>query len=266
MTQSNANLSEAGLLAGRVALVTGAGGGIGRGISQALAAAGARVVVTGRRGPTCEETVASIVAEGGSAIAVETDVSDEAAVQRAVKTAVERFGRLDIVVQNANAGGDSARPIAIDEIGEDDLMRQARVAWDGSFLCARAALPHLEAGGHGRFIVLGSSFGLHGAAMNPVYSALKGGDRGFVKSLAREWGPRGITVNGIEPSAATEPTEIFFMQNPAVRDMYMKLFPLGRMGSPRRDIGRAVVALCSDLFGYVSGQNIPVDGGLYTAL
>jgi 3-oxoacyl-[acyl-carrier protein] reductase len=266
MTQDASSLPEAGLLAGRVALVTGAGGGIGRGIAQALAAAAARVVVTGRRGPTCDETVAAISREGGIAIAVEMDVSDETAVRRAVRTAVDRFGGLDIVVQNANAGGDSARPIAIDAITGDDLLRQARVAWDGSFLCARAALPHLKAGGRGRFIVLGSSFGMHGAAMNPVYSALKGGDRGFVKSLAREWGPHGITVNGIEPSAATEPTEVFFAQNPVVRDLYLKLFPLGRLGSPREDIGRAVVALCSDLMGYVTGQNLPVDGGLYTAL
>jgi 3-oxoacyl-[acyl-carrier protein] reductase len=266
MTRSASAPPEAGLLAGRVALVTGAGGGIGRGIAQALAAAGACVVVTGRRGPTCDETVAMIAAEAGTAIAVETDVSNEAAVQRAVQAAVERFGGLDIVVQNANAGADSARPIAMDAITEEDLLRQARVAWDGSFLCARAALPHLKGSGRGRFIVLGSSFGLHGAAMNPVYSALKGGDRGFVKSLAREWGPHGITVNGIEPSAATEPTEVFFAQNPAVRELYVKLFPLGRLGAPREDIGRAVVALCSDLMGYVTGQNLPVDGGLYTAL
>ena len=264
--QANSTLPERRLLDGRVALVTGAGGGIGRGIAQALAAAGARVVVTGRRGSTCDETVATIVAEDHRALAVEADVSDEAAVQRAVQMAVEHFGGLDIVVQNANAGGDSARPIAIEDIGEEDLLRQARVAWDGSFLCARASLPRLKASGHGRFIVLGSAFGLHGAAMNPIYSALKGGDRGFVKSLAREWGPHGITVNGIEPAAATEPTEIFFAQNPAARDLYLAMFPLGRMGSPRLDIGRAVVALSSELMGYVTGQNIPVDGGLYTAL
>ena len=261
-----AKLPEAGLLAGRVAFVTGAGGGIGRGIALALAAAGAQVAVTGRRGPTCDETVALIAAEGGTALAIETDVSDALAVQRAVQATALRWGRLDIVVQNANVGGDSALPIALEDISADDWTRQAQVAWDGSFHCAQAALPHLKASGHGRFIVLGSAFGLHGAAMNPVYSALKGGDRGFVKSLAREWGPHGITVNAIEPAAATEPVEIFFAQNPAVRDMYLRMFPLGRMGVPRDDIGRAVVALCSDLMGYVSGQNLPVDGGLYTAL
>jgi len=265
MSNNNTD-TGAGLLQDRVALVTGAGGGIGRGIALAMAAAGANVVVTGRRLPTCEDTLKLIDAEGGNAIALEMDVSDEQAVHDAIGQAVAQWGRLDILVQNANAGGDSAHPIALESITDDDWYRQARVAWDGTLHCAQAALPHLKASGHGRFIVLGSAFGLHGAAMNPVYSALKGGDRGFVKSLAREWGPHGITVNAIEPAAATEPTEVFFAQNPAVRDAYLRMFPLGRMGVPRADIGRAVVALASDLMGYVNGQNLPVDGGLYTAL
>jgi len=263
---NEAAMTGSGLLAGRVAFVTGAGGGIGRGIAQALAAAGASVAVTGRRQSTCDDTVGLIEAEGGICAAFEVDVGDEMAVRRAIDAAARRWGRLDILVQNANAGMDSAVPVALEAVTEEDWYRQARVAWDGNLHCAQAALPHLKASGVGRFIVLGSAFGLHGAAMNPVYSALKGGDRGFVKSLAREWGAHGITVNAIEPAAATEPTEVFFAQNPAVRAAYLRMFPLGRMGAPRNDIGRAVVALCSDLMGYVSGQNLPVDGGLYTAL
>ena len=260
------NGQAAGLLEGRVALITGAGGGIGRGIALAMAAAGANVAVTGRRMSTCEETLRLIDEEHGNAIAIEMDVSDEQAVRDAITHTIAQWGRLDIVVQNANAGGDSAHPIALESVTEDDWYRQARVAWDGTLHCAQAALPHLKASGRGRFIVLGSAFGLHGAAMNPVYSALKGGDRGLVKSLAREWGPHGITVNAIEPAALTEPAEVFFAQNPAVRDAFIAMFPLGRMGVPRSDIGRAVVALSSDLMGYVTGQNLPVYGGLYTAL
>jgi 3-oxoacyl-[acyl-carrier protein] reductase len=258
--------AEASLLSGRVAIVTGAGAGIGRGIALALAAAGAHVAVTGRRASTCDETLALIAREGGSAFALEVDVSDRAAVDRAVEAVAGRWGRLDIVVQNANAGEQSSHPIALEDVTEDDWMRQARVAWDGNFHCAQAALPHLKASGKGRFVVLGSAFGLHGAAMNPIYSALKGGDRGFVKSLAREWGRHGITVNAIEPAAMTEPAQVFFDQNPALRDLFIAMFPLGRMGEPRNDIGCAVVALCSDMMGYVTGQNLPVDGGLYTAL
>ena len=114
--------------------------------------------------------------------------------------------------------------------------------------------------------MLGSCFGLHGAAMNPIYAALKGGDRGFVKALAREWGPDAITVNAVEPASATEPTELFFNQYPQVRAQYLGNFPMGRMGRPREDIGRAVAALCSEDFGFVTAQSIQVDGGLYTAL
>ena len=255
-----------GLLEGRVALITGAGSGIGRGIALALAGAGAKVAVTGRRLSTCEETLHLVKQEHGNAMAVEMDVTSEQAVRDAVEHVMTKWGRLDIVVQNANVGGDSAQPVALESVTEDDWYRQARVAWDGTLHCAQAALPHLKASGHGRFIVLGSAFGLHGAAMNPVYAALKGGDRGLVKSLAREWGPYGITVNAIEPSAMTEPAEAFFAQNPAVRDMFIAMTPLGRMGAPRDDIGRAVLALSSDLMGFVTGQNLPVDGGLYTAL
>ena len=254
-----------GLLEGRVALVTGAGSGIGRGIALALAAAGANVAVTGRRISTCEETLRLIDDEHGNAIAIEMDVSNQEAVQDAVTHAVSQWGRLDIVVQNANSN-DSAHPIALENVTEDDWYRQAGIAWDGTLYCAQAALPHLKANGCGRYIVLGSAFGLHGAGMNPIYAALKAGDRGLVKSLAREWGPHGITVNAIAPAALTEPAEIFFQQNPAVRDQFVAMFPLGRMGSPRDDVASVIVALSSDLMGYVTGQYLPVDGGLYTAL
>ena len=258
-------MSGGGKLQGRTAVVTGAGGGIGRGIALALAAEGAQVAIAARRLITGEETAALIRAEEGEALALECDVSQQAQVNGAIASIIAAYGALDIVVHNANAS-ESAMPIAAEAITDANWHTQAAVAWDAAFFLAQATHAHLKRLGRGRFVVLGSCFGLHGAAMNPIYSALKGGDRGFVKALAREWGPDAITVNAIEPAAATEPTELFFNQYPQVREQYLRNFPMGRMGRPREDIGRAVAALCSDDFGFITAQSIQVDGGLYTAL
>jgi 3-oxoacyl-[acyl-carrier protein] reductase len=253
-------------LDGRSVLISGAGSGVGQGLALAFAAAGACVVVTARRADTGQATLEMLEAEGGTGIAMAMDVTVREQVNAAIDAAVTHFGSLDVVIHNANAGNDSALPIALEDITEEAWDRQANVAWDGAFHLAQASFGALKASGHGRFVMLGSAFGLHGAGMNPVYAALKGGDRGFVKALAREWGPHGITVNAIEPAALTEPAEVFFSQNPALRDRYLQNFSMRRMGDPRHDIGRAVVAICSDEFGFVTAQSIQVDGGLYTAL
>lgn len=252
-------------LRGRTALVTGAGAGIGRGIALALAAAGCQVIIAVRRQHTGLETAALISAENGDAWVAQCDVTQEVDVVRAVEQGVREFGGLDIVVHNANAA-ESAHPAALETVTPEDFLCQSRVTWDGAFWLARSALPYLKKSPAGRFILLGSAFGLHGAAFNPIYAGLKGGVRGLAKSLAREWGPHGITVNAIQPAAATQPTEVFFNQYPDLRAAYLKNFPLGRMGRPREDIGGAVVALCSEDCGFITAQSIQVDGGLYTAL
>jgi len=255
-------------LKGRTALVTGAGGGIGgsgRGIALALAGAGANVVIAARRKVTGDETAALIAREQGTALVVECDVSVRTEVDAAVSAAVSTFGGLDLVVHNAvnREGGYS---FAIQEVTDANWYAQASVAWDCAYFLAQAALPYLKRSRRGRFIMLGSCAGLHGSAMNPVYSALKGGVRGFVKALAREWGPYQITVNAVEPVAAVDPSEVFFNQSPQVVAQFMRNLPMGRLGRPREDIGRAVVAICSDEFGFVTAQSIQVDGGLYTAV
>lgn len=257
-------MSNYKILEGRTALITGAGQGIGQGIAEAMAAAGANVVLGVRRREAGEAVLATIRREGGKGIVAIADAASMEQTQAAVDLAVATYGGLDIAVHNANNPA-SAGPIALDAVTDADWHAQASVAHGGAFTLAKAAHPHLKKSGHGRYILLASAFGLHGAAMNPIYSALKGGDRGFVKALAREWGPDGIVVLAIAPAAATPPTELFFNQNPPIRDKYLANFPLGRMGRPREDIGESVVALCSDRYGYITGMTIPVDGGLYTA-
>lgn len=263
--QASSPPSSAVRLDGHTVLISGAGARLGRGFALAFAEAGAQVVVTARRPEAYNATLELVRAAGGTGIAVPMDVTRRDQVDAAVAAAVAQYGGLDIVIHNANAGDDSALPVALDDITDEIWDRQSGVAWDGAFHLAQASFAALKASGRGRFVMLGSAFGLHGAGMNPVYAALKGGDRGFVKALAREWGPHRITVNAIEPAAATEPTEVFFSQYPAVRDQYLRNFSMGRMGDPKHDIGRAVVALCSANCGFVTAQNVVVDGGLYTA-
>jgi 3-oxoacyl-[acyl-carrier protein] reductase len=259
-------VSSTGLrLQGRTAIVTGAGGGIGRGIALALASEGANLVIAARRKITGDQTAAMIEVERGTALVVQCDASVRADIDSAVSAGASAFGGIDIAVHNA-INRESASAASLMQITEAKWHTEAAVGWDAAFFLAQASLPYLKRSASGRFVVLGSFFGRHGAAMNPAYAALKGGIRGFVKALAREWGPYQITVNAIEPAAATEPTEVFLSQHPQVRTQFMGNFPLGRMGRPREDIGRAVVAICSDDFGYVTAQNIQVDGGVYTAV
>jgi 3-oxoacyl-[acyl-carrier protein] reductase len=253
------------LLQGRTALVTGAGGGIGRGLAQALASAGANVVIAARRAATGDDTRASIEAEGGRAISVQADVSRRADVEAAVAAAIGRYGALDIVIHNASSG-QSGTPTKCEEITDAQWDEQVAVALDAAYHLAQSTFAHLRASAHGRFLILTSAQALHGGSMNPVYAAVKSAQRGMVKALAREWGPHGITVNGIAPAAATEATQAHFERHPLLRDQVLAAIPLRRLGDMRVDIGGAVVALCSDEMGFVTGQVLPVDGGAYTAL
>ncbi len=253
------------LLAGRTAVVTGAGGGIGRGLALALAGAGANVVIAARRAETGDETRALIESEGGRAICVAGDVADRAQVQRVVGAALERFGGLDIVVHNASSGHSSV-PTPCEAIDDARFDEQYRVALDAAFHLAQAAFEPLRASGRGRFVILSSAQALHGGAMNPIYASVKNAQRGMAKALAREWGPHGITVNAIAPAAETDATKTYFERNPQIREQIVGTIALRRMGDMREDIGGAVVALCSDLMRFVTGQIIPVDGGAYTAL
>jgi NAD(P)-dependent dehydrogenase (short-subunit alcohol dehydrogenase family) len=258
-------MSALKLLQGRIAIVTGAGGGIGRGLAQALAAAGANVVIAARRASTGDETRALIDAEGGSAISVQTDVARRADVEAAVKAAITTFGGLDIVVHNASSGQSSV-PTKCEEIDDARWDEQYAIALDAAFYLAQASFAHLRDTGRGRFIILSSAQALHGGAMNPIYASVKNAQRGMVKALAREWGPHNITVNGIAPAAETDATKAHFERHPQLRQQILSVIPLRRLGDMRDDIGGAIVALCSEHMRFVTGQVIPVDGGAYTAL
>ena len=136
----------------------------------------------------------------------------------------------------------------------------------GSIWCARAAYPHLATGGHGRLILLTSPAGVEGSAGLPLYGPVKAAQRALAKSLAREWGLDGITVNCIAPVAVTPALDKAFAENPELRGRIEARTPLRRLGDPEQDIGGVAVFLASDASSYVTGQTIVCDGGSFTGL
>jgi 3-oxoacyl-[acyl-carrier protein] reductase len=258
-------MSKAGELAGRTALVTGSGGGIGRGIALAFAEAGANVILAARRAVTGDEVAREILAMGGKALSVQTDVARRSEVDAAVARGVEMFGGLHIMVHNASSGR-SPEPARLEEVTDELWDAHASVAIRAAFHCAQAAFPHFRSQGGGRFILLTSTVAMQGSAYLPVYAAVKNAQRGFVKALAREWGPLGIVANAIAPAAESPAVTKYFEQNPHLREGAMARLPLRRLGDPRADIGAAAVFLAGDGSRYITGQTLVVDGGNYTCL
>jgi NAD(P)-dependent dehydrogenase (short-subunit alcohol dehydrogenase family) len=249
------------VLEGRVALVTGAGGGVGRGIVLALAAAGAHVMITARRAATGDETSELVRRRGGSAIAVEADVTRRGELERAVTVAVERFGGLDVMVHNA-VSAEAREPIRLEDLTQKRWAAVAAVSLRASYDCAQLAFPHLRARA-GRLILLTSTAGAGGSAFLPDYASVKAAQRGLAKSLAREWGPLGITVNCIAPLARTPALEGYFERNPVAEERIVARTPMRRLGDSERDVGAAAVFLASDAASFVTGQTLVVDGGSF---
>lgn len=255
---------SAGSLAGRVAIVTGAGQGVGEGIARHLAALGAAVVVAARRADTGEPVAETIRAAGGEAVCIVTDVTGRASIEQCVADTVSRYGRLDVMVHNAFAGAVPGRLEDTDLDG--NWTRMSRTAPWASLWCAQAAYPHLTASGHGRLILITSPSGIEGSANIPLYSPAKAAQRAMAKTLAREWGPAGITVNCIAPVAASPALVNAFANNPALKAAIEARTPLRRVGDCEDDIGAVAGFLAGDDSRYVSGQTIVCDGGSFLGL
>ncbi len=251
-------------LDGVVALVTGAGQGVGRGIALALSAAGAAVVIAARRVETGQPVVDEILGRGGSATCVRTDVMARPDVESSVRRAVSVFGGLDVVVHNAFTAR-AREGHRLEDVGDATWSDFSRSAVWASFYYARAAYPHLRRR-PGRLVLVTSPAAMEGSANIPVYSAVKAAQRAMAKSLAREWGPDGITVNCIAPVAETPALTEAFERNPELRRRVASRTPLRRIGDPERDIGGVAVFLASENSRYVSGQTIVCDGGSFTGL
>ncbi|MBS4753356.1 SDR family oxidoreductase [Nocardioides sp. zg-ZUI104] len=243
-------------LAERRALVTGAGQGIGRGIALALAAAGARVALVGRTAETLAAVAAEITERGGEAIVLVADVSDPAAVSEVVAGVVERFGGLDVLVNNAQ----TPAPGALLEVSDEAYHAAMASGPTATWRLMRAAHPHLRDGG--TVVNLGSAAGI---TWNPsgtgAYAAAKEAVRVLTRTAACEWAGDGIRVNAVLPLADSATMQDWARFDPDGAQAYLSTVPMRRLGDPETDIGPAVVFLCSDAARYITGHTLAVDGG-----
>jgi NAD(P)-dependent dehydrogenase (short-subunit alcohol dehydrogenase family) len=250
-------------LEGTTALVTGAGGGVGRGIAMALSSNGAHVIVA-TRSDNGSVVVEEIGARGHRATWVRCDVTDAAEVAAAVDVAVDTTGRLDAVVHNATSNL-SSQPHRLAEVDRALWAQHYSVSLGGVRNCAVAAFDALKKRG-GTLLVMTSPAGIEGSATLPLYATMKGALRGFAKSLAREWAPHGITVNVVSPLAYSPAMTAAIEAEPAMEERLSRRVPLGRIGDPESDIGSAVAFLVGPAARYITGQTLGVDGGHYTNL
>ena len=242
----------------KVALVTGASQGIGRDTSLALAEAGAKVAVAARNEEKLSALVADIAAAGGTGFAVKMDVADAEQVKAGFKQVLEKFGRLDILVNNAAIARDG---LAV-RMKPDDWEAVLRTNLTGAHLCIQQALPTMMKARAGRIINISSIVAQSGNAGQANYVAAKAGIIGLTKAIAIEIASRNITVNAVAPGFIETPMTDALPDK--VKEELKTRIPLGRMGSAR-NVATAIVFLASDEAAYITGQVLNVNGGMHLA-
>lgn len=253
-------------LTGRVALVTGAGQGIGRGIALALACAGADVAINDIISSAAEATAAEVAALGRRSLAAQADVSQAGDVQAMIGRVVEEFGTVHILVNNAGV----CTPAFITDLSEEMWDRTLRVNLKSMFLCCKAVAPLMMAQRYGKIVNLSSKSGKQGGLWLTAYCASKFGVIGFTQSLALELAPYGVNVNAICPGQVYTPmwdnvlkkayAKKLNIDEDRVRDYYNSKVPLGREVT-LEEIGNVVLFLCSGQASYMTGQAINITGG-----
>jgi len=254
-------------LEGKVAIVTAAGRGIGRGIARLFAREGAKVVVASLGEEECAITVDEIRAAGGTATAKATNVGLKDEVVSMVRFAVESHGQLDILVNAAQSFGTQAKPTGatvptpVQDYSDEEIAWTFATGLSGSLWAMQAAFPYMRDRG-GRIINFGSWYGKAGQEGTLAYNLTKESIRALTRTAAREWAKYGITVNVINPAAKTDAAAYVEQNNPEAFAQALAMIPMGRFGDPEGDIAPVAVFLASAASGYVTGHTFEVDGGL----
>lgn len=246
-----------GKMDNKVVLVTGGGKGIGFGIATAFAKEGANLVITGRTVATLAKAKETLESHGVSVLVVAADGGHEDEVHSAVQQMIDRFGKLDVLINNAQV---SASGVLLADHTKADFDLAMNSGLYATFFYMRECFPYLKET-KGSVINFASGAGLFGKPGQSSYAAAKEGIRGLSRVAATEWGPAGINVNVVCPLVYTESLDQWRKECPEVYEKTIKDIPLGRFGDPESDIGRICIFLASDDAAYISGETITVQGG-----
>jgi NAD(P)-dependent dehydrogenase (short-subunit alcohol dehydrogenase family) len=244
-------------LEGKVAIITGAGQGIGLGIAQAYADSGASLVISGRDINKLQSAASELSSRGAKVHAIAGDVRKRACAQATVAAAIAEFGKIDVLINNAQS---AVAGVALEQIDDDAISMTIESGLLGTLYHMQAAFPHMKERG-GSIINFGSRQGIYGGVGSGIYAATKEAIRGLSRTAAREWGRYKIRVNVVCPAALSPAAVTYLAENPKEAEMFKSQLSLGYFGDAFQDVAPIILFLGSEASHYLTGQTLNADGG-----